>query len=113
MSKRGAQWGTMTADSDIPPVSFQMRRAVWPTQSEQEVPLIMAKNYFDLTGRVAVVTGCSSGLGVQMAKALANQGANIVALAFIFAGVVLVVIGYKYYVRHGLPPVGHDGRLRT
>ena len=37
--------------------------------------------YFDLTGRVAVVTGCSSGLGVQMAKALANQGANIVALA--------------------------------
>ena len=41
----------------------------------------MAKNYVDLTGRVAVVTGCSSGLGVQMAKALANQGANIVALA--------------------------------
>lgn len=37
------------------------------------------------------------------------DAANIVALAFIFAGVVLVVIGYKYYVRHGLPPVGHDG----
>lgn len=32
------------------------------------------KNYFDLKGQVAVVTGCSSGLGVQMAKALANQG---------------------------------------
>ncbi len=41
----------------------------------------MSKNYFDLTGRVAVVTGCSTGLGVQMAKALANQGANIVAVA--------------------------------
>lgn len=41
----------------------------------------MAKNYFDLTGQVAIVTGCSSGLGVQMAKALASQGANIVALA--------------------------------
>ena len=39
------------------------------------------KNYFDLTGQVAVVTGCSTGLGVQMAKALANQGANIAALA--------------------------------
>lgn len=39
------------------------------------------KNYFDLTGQVAVVTGASSGLGVQMAKALANQGANIVLLA--------------------------------
>ena len=39
------------------------------------------KNYFDLTGRVAVVTGCSTGLGVQMAKALANQGCSIVAVA--------------------------------
>ena len=39
------------------------------------------KNYFDLSGRVAVVTGCSTGLGVQMAKALANQGCSIVAVA--------------------------------
>ncbi|MEE3377465.1 MAG: SDR family oxidoreductase [Lachnospiraceae bacterium] len=39
------------------------------------------KNYFNLTGQVALVTGCSTGLGVQMAKALANQGAKIVALA--------------------------------
>jgi len=34
-----------------------------------------------LTGRVAVVTGASSGLGVQMAKALAAQGADIAILA--------------------------------
>ena len=39
------------------------------------------QNYFNLKGQVAVVTGCSTGLGVQMAKALANQGANIVAIA--------------------------------
>lgn len=39
------------------------------------------KNYFDLTGQVAIVTGCSTGLGVQMAKALASQGAKIVAVA--------------------------------
>lgn len=39
------------------------------------------KNYFDLIGRVAIVTGCSTGLGVQMAKALANQGATIVPIA--------------------------------
>ena len=37
--------------------------------------------YFDLKDNVAVVTGASTGLGVQMAKALATQGANIVALA--------------------------------
>ena len=39
------------------------------------------KNYFDLTGRVALVTGGSSGLGVQFAKALANQGADIAICA--------------------------------
>jgi len=39
------------------------------------------KNYFDLTGRVALITGCSTGLGVQMAKALANQGCSIVPVA--------------------------------
>ncbi len=38
-------------------------------------------NYFDLKDQVAVVTGCSGGLGVQMAKALASQGCKIVALA--------------------------------
>ena len=41
----------------------------------------MQKKYFDFTGQVAIVTGCSTGLGVQMAKALANQGCNIVATA--------------------------------
>ena len=39
------------------------------------------KKYFDFKGQVAIITGCSTGLGVQMAKALANQGANIVAVA--------------------------------
>ena len=38
-------------------------------------------NIFDFKGRVAVITGCSTGLGVQMAKALANQGCDIVAIA--------------------------------
>lgn len=39
------------------------------------------KNYFDMKGQVAVVTGCSTGLGVQMARALANQGATIICVA--------------------------------
>ncbi len=41
----------------------------------------MAKDYFDLKDQVAIVTGASGGLGVQMAKALANQGCNIVVMA--------------------------------
>ena len=36
---------------------------------------------FDLHGRVAVVSGASSGLGKQMATAFAGQGANLVLLA--------------------------------
>lgn len=36
---------------------------------------------FDLSGKVAVVSGASSGLGVQMATAFARQGADLVILA--------------------------------
>ena len=36
---------------------------------------------FDLKGRVAVITGASSGLGKQMARGFAKQGADLVILA--------------------------------
>ena len=36
---------------------------------------------FDLKGRVAVITGASSGLGKQMSKAFAGQGADLVIMA--------------------------------
>ena len=36
---------------------------------------------FNLKGRVAVITGASSGLGKQMAKAFAGQGADLVLMA--------------------------------
>ena len=36
---------------------------------------------FDLKGRVAVISGASSGLGKQMARGFAKQGANLVLLA--------------------------------
>jgi gluconate 5-dehydrogenase len=36
---------------------------------------------FDLSGKAAMVTGASSGLGVQFARALAGQGADVAILA--------------------------------
>ena len=37
----------------------------------------MSTNYFDLTGKVALVTGGSRGLGYQMVKAFAQHGADV------------------------------------
>ena len=38
-------------------------------------------NYFDLSGKTALVTGCSSGIGEAMAIGLAEAGADIVGLS--------------------------------
>ncbi len=43
--------------------------------------IVTVKQLFDLTGRVAIVTGGSIGLGRQMAKGLAEMGANLVLCA--------------------------------
>jgi gluconate 5-dehydrogenase len=41
----------------------------------------MIHNFFDLTGRVALVTGASRGLGQYLARALARAGADLVVTA--------------------------------
>lgn len=45
---------------------------------QEEQPM---KNIFDLTGKVAIVTGASSGLGVQFAHVLSDNGAKVVLVA--------------------------------
>lgn len=39
------------------------------------------KNYFDIKVRIAVITGGSSSLGVQIAKAFASQGVKLALFA--------------------------------
>jgi 2-deoxy-D-gluconate 3-dehydrogenase len=37
----------------------------------------LTSNLFDLTGRVAIVTGGNTGIGLGMARGLANAGATL------------------------------------
>ena len=38
----------------------------------------MSKELFDLTGKVAIVTGAARGLGKAIAQGLADAGANVI-----------------------------------
>lgn len=50
-------------------------------QSNETTQTRSVKRLLDLTGRVAIVTGGSAGLGRQMAEGLAEMGANVVLCA--------------------------------
>lgn len=51
------------------------------TQASAAGISVSAKQLFDLTGRVAIVTGGATGLGRQMAEGLAEMGANVALCA--------------------------------
>jgi NAD(P)-dependent dehydrogenase (short-subunit alcohol dehydrogenase family) len=58
---------------------------------------------FDLTGRVAVITGASRGLGVSFARGLAKAGCDIAVAARDLAQLKDVAGELKQYGRHVLP----------
>lgn len=57
-------------------------------------------NLFDLTGKVAIVTGCDTGLGQGMAIGLAKAGANVVGVGYVPAPETqekIEIIGRKFH----------------
>ena len=50
------------------------------------------KNLFDLTDKVAIVTGASKGIGASIAKAFAEFGANVVVSSRSQEGIELSLI---------------------
>ncbi|MDK2821575.1 MAG: hypothetical protein PWP31_1540 [Clostridia bacterium] len=64
---------------------------------------LFMENLFNLEGKVAIVTGASSGLGVQFAKALASQGADLVIVARRYERLVELCQSIKEMGRKCLP----------
>jgi NAD(P)-dependent dehydrogenase (short-subunit alcohol dehydrogenase family) len=59
-------------------VQSSIRSRAWPDESDSAtLKEVMTENLFDLTGKVAVVTGASRGLGQYLGRALARAGADL------------------------------------
>ncbi len=65
----------------LPRLTFDAAWAPNKNGADRELPVMNTKELFDLTGRVAIITGGSVGLGRQMAEGLAEMGANLVLCA--------------------------------
>src|SRR3954454_22385146 len=62
------------------PVQCPCTMVAWKACDAREA-MMGVRDLFDITGRTALVTGGSRGLGLQVAEALAEMGAQVALLA--------------------------------
>ena len=58
---------------------------------------------FDLMGKVALITGSSSGMGKAIAEAMGSHGAKVVVSSFDTEGVIKTIEGFK---KQGIATIG-------
>jgi NAD(P)-dependent dehydrogenase (short-subunit alcohol dehydrogenase family) len=68
------------------------------------------QNYFDLTGKIALITGGSRGLGREMALAFADAGADIIVSSRKLANCETVAEQVRAKGRHALALASHAGK---
>ncbi len=73
----------------------------------------MASNLFDLTGRLALVTGASKGLGKEMAIALADAGADLVISSRTEADLIAAAEDISSQTNRKVLPIPGDVADRT
>lgn len=70
------------------------------------------KNYLDVTGKIAVVTGASSGLGNAYAKALAEHNITVNAIApGMFPSEMMVITDDVKGLLQFRCPIGRPGQI--
>jgi NAD(P)-dependent dehydrogenase (short-subunit alcohol dehydrogenase family) len=65
---------------------------------------------FDFTGKVALITGGSRGLGYQMARALAERGADVIVASRKLEACEAVAEEFRKMGRRALAVAAHAGR---
>src|SRR5258707_8568993 len=73
----------------------------------------MKKDIFDLTGKIAIVSGASRGIGESAARLLANYGAHVVVSSRKIAGVTAVADAIHQEGGEATPLACHAGTLEA